>query len=65
MSAYIQPMSTLSKRATLVLIDALGVADTIRYLNQFKAGHGNYTERKNLFADMAVEDVIADIKSLR
>ena len=66
MSVHIQPISRLTHRATLALIEELGVVDTIRFLNQFRAGSGNYTaERKDMFKDMSVKDIIADIKVRR
>jgi hypothetical protein len=40
--------------------------DTIRFLNQFRAGSGDYTaEREDLFRGMSVEDVIDDIRAKR
>ena len=66
MNAHIQPIATLTHRATLALIQEIGVVDTIRFLNQFRTGNGNYTsEREHMFKDMSVKDVIADIKARR
>lgn len=66
MSARIQPISTVNYRATAALIREIGVVDTIRFLNQFRTGSGDYTaERKELFRDMSVKDVIDDIKAKR
>ncbi|MGH8584050.1 MAG: hypothetical protein ACREWG_14980 [Gammaproteobacteria bacterium] len=61
-----QHISKLTHRATHALIQALGVVDTIRFLNQFRAGSGNYTvEREQLFEGMSVKDIVAEIKARR
>ena len=66
MSVHIQPISELTHRATDALIQELGVVDTIRFLNQFRAGSGNYTvEREQLFEGMSVKDIVAEIKARR
>ena len=43
MSIHIQPMSELTQRARNALIQELGVIDAMRFLNQFRAGNGDYT----------------------
>jgi len=66
MTARFQPISEVIQRATNVLIKEIGVVDTIRFLNQFRAGSGNYTvERDLLFKGMSVKDVVKEIKALR
>ena len=66
MSAQIQPISELTYRATNALIKEFGVVDTIRFLNQFRAGSGNYTmEREQLFQGMPVKDIVKEIKAQR
>ncbi len=66
MSVHIQPIAELTHRATDTLIQELGVVDTIRFLNQFRAGSGNYTvEREQLFEGMSVKDIVAEIKARR
>ena len=66
MSAQIQPISELTHRVTNTLIKEFGVVDTIRFLNQFRAGSGNYTiEREQLFQGMSVKDIVKEIKAQR
>ena len=66
MSVHIQPIAKLTHRATHALIQELGVVDAIRFLNQFRAGSGNYTvEREQLFEGLSVKDIIAKIKAQR
>ena len=41
----------------------MGIVDTVRFLNQFTKGHGNYTEeREALFKDMTLAEILAAIK---
>ncbi len=64
--ATIQPISDVNQRATDTLIKEIGVVDTIRFLNQFRAGTGNYTkERYRLFQGMSVKDIATEIKEQR
>jgi hypothetical protein len=64
MSAHLQPISEISQKATNALVQELGVVDTIRFLNQFRAGSGNYTrERAELFSGMSVQSILTEIKS--
>ena len=66
MTARIQPIADINQRANQALIGELGVVDTIRFLNQFRAGRGDYTiDRTALFEEMTAKDIIAEIKSRR
>jgi hypothetical protein len=66
MNMQIPLMSELTDRAKNALIQALGVTDTLRFLNQFRAGKGDYTsEREQLFQGESVKSILADIKSQR
>ncbi len=66
MSVQILPISEINQRATDTLIQNVGVVDTIRFLNQFRAGGGNYmAEREKLFQGMSVKDIIHEIKAQR
>ena len=66
MSIHIQPMSELTQRVRNALIQELGVIDAMRFLNQFRAGNGDYTtERETLFKGETVTSIVADIKDLR
>ena len=66
MSARIQPLSELNQQVTDALIREVGVVDTIRFLNQYRTGHGDYTtEREGLFQGMTTQDIINDIKAYR
>lgn len=66
MTVHIQPLASLTHRATHALIQELGVVDAIRFLNQFRAGSGNYTtEREHLFEGKSLKDIVTEIKARR
>jgi hypothetical protein len=46
-----------------VLCREIGLVDTIRFVGQFAVGYGDCTaERDELFGNMTLEDMIAEIK---
>lgn len=48
------------------LTERLGVAGAIRFLMQYDPGRGDYTEeRRVLFADLTIDDALAEIARLR
>ena len=52
--------------ATHILSKGIGVTDTIRFINQFISGYGDYTkEREQLFSDLSLEDIVSEIKKER
>lgn len=66
MTTHVQPISEVTQRGTDALIEEIGVVDTIRFLNQFRAGSGNYTlERDKLFESVSVKDIVGEIKARR
>ena len=66
MSVPIQPISQFTHRAKQTLIQELGIVDTVRFLNQFRAGEGDYTaEREKLFEGESVKSILASIKAMR
>ena len=53
----------INKEAFDVLFKELGVSRTIRFINQYSIGKGNYVEMKdNIFKGMTVEDIVSEIK---
>ncbi|MDM8527744.1 hypothetical protein QUF58_05960 [Anaerolineales bacterium HSG24] len=49
-----------------ILCQEIGVVNTIRFINQFTTGYGDYTaEREHLFADLTLEDIISGIRHNR
>lgn len=64
MNTVTRPISEISRQATHILFKEMGVVDTIRFLNQFSVGRGDYTkERKNWLGDITLDDAIAQIKA--
>lgn len=62
------PTSTeeLTATAIRVLCREIGLANTARFLREIRPGKGDYTkERDELFGDMSMDDIIAEIKRLR
>ena len=57
------PLAELSQHAIHVLAREMGVVNTMRFLNQFVTGPGNYTqERDTLFQDVSLDDVLSHIR---
>ena len=66
MTVRTKPLAEVTQRAIEILYRELGTADTIRFINQFTTGHGDYTsERDVLFAGETLDQIIADIKQTR
>ncbi|MFQ5604920.1 MAG: hypothetical protein ACE5HS_16755 [bacterium] len=66
MKTDIKPLNEITNEATRLLYRELGVVNTLRFLNQFTIGHGNYTEeRDQLFTGLSLDDIISEIKQMR
>ena len=58
-----KPLAEITEEALKVLYQKLGAVDTARFLNQYMAGHGDYTElRETLFADASLDELVDEIK---
>ena len=63
MNVHADSLSAITQQALALLTKELGIADTVRFLNQFSAGYGDYTtERDTLFADLTFDEVIEAIR---
>lgn len=61
-----KPLTEITQEALKVLIQTLGVVNTVRFINQFTLGYGNYTEeREDLFGDISLDELITEIKRSR
>lgn len=66
MSAHIQPIAELTDRAKNALVQELGAIDAMRFLNQLRAGNGDYTaQREDIFKNDTVKSIVAGIKAQR
>lgn len=64
MAVATKPLVEINQVAIRLLYRELGIVDTVRFLNQFTTGYGNYTEeREQLFADLTLEEVVTAIKA--
>ena len=61
-----EPLAEVTQNAIRVLCREIGLVDTMRFVGQFTVGYGDYTvERDELFKDMMLDDMIAEIKQGR
>ena len=64
MNVQTKPLSEITQQALALLAKELGIADTVRFLNQFTVGYGDYTtERDALFADLTLDELLSAIRS--
>ena len=60
-----KPLNEITTQAMHLLCKEMGAVNTIRFINQFTVGYGDYTkEREQLFADMTVDDIVSEIKKI-
>jgi hypothetical protein len=66
MTTETSPLAEVTQVAIRVLLREIGVVNTLRFLNQYTAGYGNYTEeRGQLFGQMTVQAIVAEIEKDR
>ena len=59
MSSQTKSLSEITQQAIQVLSKEIGIASTVRFLNQFSTGYGNYTEeRESLFKDLTLDEML-------
>lgn len=58
-----RPLNEITTAAIHILCKEIGLVNTLRFINQFTTGYGNYAEeRVALFGNMALSEVITRIK---
>jgi uncharacterized membrane protein YGL010W len=61
-----RPLAEVTQHAIQVLSREMGVVDTMRFLNQFVTGSGNYTqERDALLQDLSLDEILSEIRRER
>jgi hypothetical protein len=61
-----RPLAEITQTALKVLYREIGVVNTVRFINQFTIGYGDYTkEREQLFANLTLDDLVTEIKRQR
>ena len=62
----VKPRAENTHEALTLLCQRLGVANTLRYINQFTTDYVNYIEeRREVYAKMSVDDIVAEIEKSR
>ena len=57
-----RPLIEITQEALRMLYRELGLVNTVRFLNQFTMGFGNYTEERRATTEtQTLEDVLADV----
>jgi len=63
MNTQVKPLSEITRRAIDVLAKEIGIVDTVRFLNQFTTGYGDYTaDREALFKDLTLDEILSTMK---
>jgi hypothetical protein len=64
MNVQTKPLSEITQQAIDLLLTEMGIVNTLRFLNQFTTGYGDYTqERQALFKDLTLDELLATMKS--
>ncbi|MFO7538520.1 MAG: hypothetical protein R6X32_10735 [Chloroflexota bacterium] len=57
-----RPLNELTQEGLHLLYRELGLVNTVRFLNQFTAGYGNYTEeRRELTEHQSLAEALAEL----
>jgi hypothetical protein len=63
MSSQTKSLHEITQQAIQVLSKEIGIASTVRFLNQFSTGYGDYTEERHQWLDnVTMDEILADIK---
>jgi hypothetical protein len=65
MNVQTKPLSEITQQAIDLLFKEMGIVNTMRFLNQFTTGYGDYTqEREALFKDLTLDEILAAMKNV-
>jgi hypothetical protein len=66
MEVEARPLAEITSLALKVLYREIGIVNTVRFVNQFTTGYGNYTEeREQILKGVTLDDAIIEIKKQR
>ena len=66
MSIQPKPLSEVTQQAIDLLFKEIGIVNTVRFLNQFTTGYGNYPEeREALFKDLTLDEIVVAVRKVR
>jgi hypothetical protein len=61
-----RPLAQITAEAMKILYREIGIVDTVRFINQYTVGCGDYTaQREELFGGITLDNIIAEIKQSR
>ncbi len=65
MNIQTKPLSEITQQAIELLAKEIGIVNTVRFLNQFTTGYGDYTqEREGLFKDLTLDEILSAMKKV-
>jgi hypothetical protein len=60
-----EPLSETTHEAITILVREMGVSRTLRFLSQYRTGHGDYTaERHTFLEDTTLDDLFGQADAL-
>jgi hypothetical protein len=61
-----RPLAQITADAIKILYREIGIVDTLRFVNQYTAGYGDYTaQREELSAGMTLDSIVSEIRENR
>jgi hypothetical protein len=61
-----RPLAQITAEAMKILYREIGIVDTLRFLDQYTGGYGDYTaQREELFSEMTLGSIVSEIKEGR
>ena len=65
MTVQDKALNEITLEAVEVLSREIGIVNTLRFINQFTTGYGDYTqERARIFEDMTLDEILNEIKEM-
>lgn len=66
MRTAFKPLMEINQQVVQILSREIGVVNTLRFINQFTPGYGDYTEeRRKLYKNVTVDEIVAEIRKDR
>ncbi|QQS48111.1 MAG: hypothetical protein IPM66_05545 [Acidobacteriota bacterium] len=66
MTVEVKPLVEITHEAISLLCKNIGIVNTIRFINQFTTGHGNYAEeRREIYKDMTLDEIVSEMEKDR
>ncbi|MEM6647650.1 MAG: hypothetical protein AAF730_15500 [Bacteroidota bacterium] len=64
MKTSLRPIQDVIHEGRAALVRELGVVDALRFIQQFNAGSGNYTEERDAFlGEESLDEIIAQVRA--